>query len=181
MFLKRLLLSVCLLFLPFARWRAAFLRKLRVFHHIGEKVTIQSRKIPLYPELISIHNNVSLASGVLFVTHDVIHVVLQNLDPDSYYPERCGCIEIMNNVFIGANTIIQYDVRIGSNVIVAAGSVITKDIPDNSIVAGVPARVIGKFSDLQTKRRLDPNLIMDPNSSRNKEKLWQEFQQKHKS
>ena len=115
-----------------------FLRKLKSIPSYRGKGNHSISEDPLYPELISIHNNVSLASGVLFVTHDVIHVVLQNLDPDSYYPERCGCIEIMNNVFIGANTIIQYDVRIGSNVIVAAGSVITKDIPDNSIVAGVP-------------------------------------------
>ncbi|MGG4040958.1 DapH/DapD/GlmU-related protein [Bacillus smithii] len=58
----------------------------------------------------------------------------------------------MNNVFIGANSIILPNVRIGSNVIVAAGSVVTKDVCDGVIVAGVPARVIGKFNDVYLKR-----------------------------
>ena len=40
---------------------------------------IQSRKIPLYPELIYIGNNVRIASGVSFITHDVVHNMLNNI------------------------------------------------------------------------------------------------------
>lgn len=46
--------------------------------------------------------------------------------------------------------------NIGSNVIIAAGSVVTKDIPDDVAVAGVPARVIGSFSEL-IERYIDRN------------------------
>ena len=64
-----------------------------------------------------------------------------------------GCIEVGDNVMIGSGTRILYNVRIGSNVIIGAGSIVTKDIPDNSVAAGVPCRVIGKFQDLVEKRK----------------------------
>ena len=51
-------------------------------------------------------------------------------------------IHIGNDVWIGGNCTILPGVTIGNNVVVAAGSVVTKDIPDNCVVAGVPARKI---------------------------------------
>ncbi len=65
--------------------------------------------------------------------------------------ERIGCIEIGNNVFVGSGTHILYDTKIGNNVIIGTYSVVTCDIPDNSVVAGVPARVIGTFDDYVKK------------------------------
>lgn len=137
--------------------RADYLRKHHVFHHLGEKCTIVERKIPLCPRLISIGNNVHLATGVLLVPHDAIHLCLNHLDESEkkqiHYSEKIGCIDIGDNVFIGANSIILYDVRIGSKVIIGAGSVVNKDIPDNSIAVGVPARVVGTFDDFMEKRK----------------------------
>lgn len=49
---------------------------------------------------------------------------------------------IGNNVEFGANSVVIGNIRIGDNVIIAAGAVVTKDVPDYSIVAGVPAKVI---------------------------------------
>lgn len=63
-----------------------------------------------------------------------------------------GSITIGNNVMIGARSIVMYNVNIGHDVVIAAGSVVTKDIPDYSIVAGNPARVIGSTKDLLKKR-----------------------------
>ena len=54
-------------------------------------------------------------------------------------------------MFVGSGTRIRYDTKIGSNVIIGTGSVVTKDIPDNSVAAGVPARVIGSFDDYVQK------------------------------
>lgn len=59
--------------------RTAYLKKRNVYAGIGENVMIQSRKIPLYPELIRIGNNVRMASNVLFVTHDVVHNMLNRI------------------------------------------------------------------------------------------------------
>ena len=104
---------------------------------------ITSRKVPLYPELISIGNNVWLASGVEFITHDVTHFMLNGIDSKNKYQEKIGCIKIGNNVFVGSGVKIMYDVSIGSNVIIAAGAVVTHDVPDNSVVGGIPAKIIG--------------------------------------
>ena len=135
--------------------RADYMRKHRLFHSIGEACTIMERKVPLSARLISIGNNVHLASKVCLVTHDAIHLCLNSLKKNidrHGYKERIGCIQIGDNVFVGANTTILYDVKIGSNVIIGACSLVNKDIPDNSIAVGVPAIVIGTFDDFLTKR-----------------------------
>lgn len=56
-------------------------------------------------------------------------------------------VTIGNDVWIGANAVILPGVTLGNNVVVAAGAVVTKDVPDNTLVAGVPAR---KIRDLET-------------------------------
>lgn len=66
---------------------------------------------------------------------------------------KTGKVKIGNRVFVGYNSIILCNVKIGDDVIVGAGSVVTKDIPNNSIVAGNPARVIGKTSDFIDKHK----------------------------
>jgi len=151
--INRLWHSACLLMQRSGRKRAAYCRKHELFYHMGKNCSIQSRKLPLYSRLISIHDNVHIASRVNFVTHDISYQML-NLSEDiskNDFRERVGCIEIMDNVFVGAGTTILYDVKIGSNVIIGAGSVVTKDLESNAIYAGIPARKIGDFSDYVNK------------------------------
>lgn len=57
-----------------------------------------------------------------------------------------GLVSIGNDVWIGANAIILAGVSIGNGAVVAAGSVVNKDVPKNSVVGGVPAKVI-KYRD----------------------------------
>ncbi|MDO5292442.1 MAG: sugar O-acetyltransferase [bacterium] len=56
-------------------------------------------------------------------------------------------VEIGNDVWIGGNSTILPGVHIGNNVIIAAGAVVTKDVPDNCVVGGVPAKVIKKLEN----------------------------------
>ena len=56
---------------------------------------------------------------------------------------------IGDNVYIGPNVCIVEDVKIGNNVTIGAGSVVTKDLPENAIAAGVPAKVINLNSNAQ--------------------------------
>jgi len=58
-------------------------------------------------------------------------------------------ITVGNDVWIGGNVTVIAGVNIGSNVIVAAGAVVVKDVPDNSIVGGVPAKVIKTLAPLK--------------------------------
>ena len=135
--------------------RTEWLRKKKVFHYLGNNVHITDRRIPLYPNLISIHDNVLISSKVTFATHDASYFLLRSAFKESFetFPEEIGCIEIMDNCYIGANCIIQGNVRIGPNAVVGAGSVVTKDIPPNSVAVGVPAKVIGSFDDFARKRK----------------------------
>lgn len=149
---KRYLVMLKLWLIRSPMKRAEYMKSQKIFRHIGNRVMITSRKVPLYPELISIGNNVWMASGVEFITHDVTHFMLNGIDSKKKYQEKIGCIKIENNVFIGSGVKIMYDVSIGSNVVIAAGAVVTHDIPDNSVVGGVPARIIGVFDKFIEKR-----------------------------
>lgn len=62
-----------------------------------------------------------------------------------------GPIKIGNNCFIGAHTLILPGVTIGNNCIVGAGSVVTKSVPDSSVVAGNPAKYITSFEEFKEK------------------------------
>ncbi|WP_285060291.1 acyltransferase [Pedobacter ginsengisoli] len=100
------------------------------------------------PFLITIGNFVTIANGVKFITHDGAAGLMKDQKGRRYYFNR---ITIGNNVFLGLDSIIMPGVKIENNVIVAAGSVVTKSIPEGSIVAGVPAKIIGSFDELKEK------------------------------
>lgn len=59
-----------------------------------------------------------------------------------------GCITVGDNCYFGTGCTILGPVKIGNNVIVGAGAVVTKDIPDGCVVAGVPAKIISANSDI---------------------------------
>lgn len=92
------------------------------------------------PYLIEIGDNVRITNGVKFVTHDGGLWVLRNLGQHDI--DLFGKIRIGNNVHIGWNAIIMPGVTIGDNVVIGCGAVVTKDIPSNSVAAGVPAKVL---------------------------------------
>ena len=125
------------------------------------------------PWIVSIGENCHITADVLFETHDGGTLVVE---------KECGRwvivgdIVLGNSVYVGTRTIILPGVHIGDNVIIGAGSVVTKDIPANVVAAGVPCRVIrsldqyiakvndikeGKnkryYSDLEYMHSLNPN------------------------
>ncbi len=72
-----------------------------------------------------------------------------------YYNSEIGTIHIGNDVWIGSDACILNNVKIGNGAIIALGSIVTKDVPDYAIVAGVPARVIKyRFSKENVKSLL---------------------------
>ena len=132
--------------------RAEYLKKNKVFYAMGEHCYWHPTKIPNETYLLNIHNNVVVAANVTFLTHDVMEYMFNYIGGG--YEQYIGSIEIFDNCFIGANSTIMYNVKIGPNAIVAAGSVVTKDVPEGVIVGGNPARVIGNFDDLRRKREV---------------------------
>lgn len=86
---------------------------------------------------------------------------------------------------MGSGTHILYDTKIGNNVIIGTCSVVTHDIPDNSVVAGVPARVVGTFDDYVKKyiegdtypKELKPKgQTVSPELAKF---MWDDFDKKH--
>lgn len=88
---------------------------------------------------ITIEDNVLIAPKVSILSegHPIAAADRQSLVP--------GHVHIKKNAWIGANASILPGVTIGVNAIVAAGAVVTKDVPDNTIVGGVPAKIINSI------------------------------------
>jgi acetyltransferase-like isoleucine patch superfamily enzyme len=76
------------------------------------------------------------------------------LTNDPYPPsKRLIGVTIEDNAVIGARAVIKAGVRVGKNSVVAMGAVVTKDVPDNIVVVGVPARPVYSRAEYDSKRR----------------------------
>ncbi|MFH0865659.1 MAG: acyltransferase [Bacteroidota bacterium] len=110
---------------------------------VGKDCWLTMGSLPSEPYLLKIGNHVGVATGVKFITHSLGWNYRDRI-PDL---QIFGKIEIGDNCNIGVNATILPNVTIGENCIIAAGSVVTKSIPPNSIVGGVPGKVIGNTED----------------------------------
>ena len=127
---------------------------------IGEKVDESFGLFPPfyadYGQNIKVGKNVFINSGCCFqdqggieIGDDVLigqQVVLATLNHDLLPNDRAnmtpGPIKICDKVWIGAHATILAGVTVGKGAVVAAGAVVTKDVPENTVVGGVPAKII---------------------------------------
>ena len=103
------------------------------------------------PYLVSIGSHVRISANSQIVTHDGGLWVVRDLYEQYANADKFGRVTIGNNVHIGINCIIMPGVTIGNNCVIGAGAVVTKDIPDNSIAVGIPARVIESVEEYVNK------------------------------
>jgi len=92
------------------------------------------------PDLITIEDYVSLAGRVVILTHSDPTQPIREIWSDQN--QIFGPVIIRRGAWIAVNAIILPGITIGENSIVAAGSVVTKDIPSNVIAGGIPAKII---------------------------------------
>lgn len=136
--IKRLWIMFRLLFFSHGIQAAQYLRKKHIFREMGGDCSWHSKKIPSEPQNVSLGRNVHVASNCTFITHDIISDMFwKNPRYSSFViPWHTGTIMIHDDVVIGANSTILYDVEIGENSIIAAGSVVTKNVPSGEIWGG---------------------------------------------
>lgn len=104
---------------------------------VGDNCILDARR-----DGIEIGENVNIGSNVSFYTdsHDY---------NDPYFRasmSKVGGIKVGNRAWIGPNAIVLHGVQIGEGAVVAAGTVVTKDVPSFTVVGGIPAKIIGKRS-----------------------------------
>lgn len=106
------------------------------------------------PYLVEIGEDCLLSSQLSFFTHDGGVKVLNSLNYfDGKAMDKVGKIVVGNNCFIGHGAKLMPGVTIGDNVIVGACAIVTKDVPSNSVVAGMPARVVCTIDDFYNKNK----------------------------
>lgn len=101
---------------------------------------------PSHCWLIEIGDNVTMAPRVHVLCHDASTKQFLGYT-------KIGRVTIGDNVFIGADSVVLPGVKIGNNVIIGANSTITHDIPDNSVVAGSPAKRISSLEEYIKKEQ----------------------------
>lgn len=124
---------------PDGREWAEFLKARGALFSMGENCSIQTNVHIADPSYVRMGNNVRLSGCTLFGHDGSINMINRayglNLD-------RVGKIELLDNVYIGHQAIILPGVTIGPNAIVASGAVVSKDVPENVVYGGIPAKRI---------------------------------------
>ncbi len=129
-----------------------YLRSLGV--KIGENVDIINSHIEhCHSFLVTIGNNVTITNATI-LAHDASTKKFLGYS-------KVGCVDIGNDVFIGYGAIILPNTRIGNRVIVGAGTVVAKDVPDNVVIVGNPFRIICTFDEYieKNRRNMDQGLV----------------------
>lgn len=129
--------------------RAEYLREF--FNYVGENVAIYTDDFGFEPYLVCIYDNVTIASQAMLITHDAsCYNIRRFLNTDKKLT-KLGTIILEENCFIGARAIIMPGVTIGKNSIVAAGAIVCKNVPENTVVGGNPAKVICTVDEFAMK------------------------------
>lgn len=99
------------------------------------------------------HGGVTLGDGCQ-IGHNVVFATLNHgMAPEDRGTTYPAPIRLGKNVWVGSNATILQGVSIGDNSIVAAGAVVTRDVPENVIVAGVPAKIIKTIDSTSVKSK----------------------------
>lgn len=127
------------------------------------------------PYLITIGDNTTISFDCAFVTHDASTRVIRNLPGHNKETVIYAPINVGKNCFIGCRSVILPGVTIGDNCIIGAGSIVNRDIPSNTVAAGVPCKVICTLEAYINKHKDDFMYIVSKPFDEKKEILLNKF------
>lgn len=113
--------------------------------HIGRNVFINSGC------RFQDQGGITLGDGALIGHNVVLATLNHDLTPKKRGTTIPSPIKIGRNVWIGANATVVPGVTIGDNAVIAAGAVVTRDVPENAVVGGVPAKILKYIDEEESK------------------------------
>lgn len=122
-----------------------FLRRHGGLYSVGEDTSINIGITITDPYYVRIGKNCALSACTL-LGHDAVVRILNTVYNKKL--DSVGKIDILDNSFVGHGAIVMPNVTIGPNSVVAAGAVVSKDVPPGVVVGGVPAKIICSTDDL---------------------------------
>ena len=124
---------------------AAYLKQRDVLYGMGEHCSIQTNVTFTDPKYVRLGNNVRLSGCTLFGHDGSINMINRAYGCTI---DRVGKIDLRDNVFVGHNAIVLPGVSIGPNAIVASGAVVSRDVPENAVVGGIPGKRICSLDEM---------------------------------
>lgn len=115
----------------------------------GQRVSMGDHSFINYDCLLLANDRIDIGERVFIAPRAMVLTVTHPLDPEERYSTRNATapVSIGDDAWIGAGATIMPGVHVGRRAVVAAGAVVTRDVPDGCIVAGVPARAVGNVDD----------------------------------
>ena len=128
-----------------------------IFGEIGEgsrvmtpTTVVRGKNVKIGKRVVVMNNSLFMSAGGITIEDDVLvaansQLISNNHDPQEHDILTCKPILLKRNCWIGAGATILPGVTVGENAIVGAGSVVTKDVEANTVVGGIPAKLIKRL------------------------------------
>lgn len=111
---------------------------------------VRGRSVKIGKRVVIMNGSLFMGAGGITIDDDVlvaanVQLISNNHDLYEHQVLTCKPVHLKRNCWIGAGATILPGVTVGENAVVGAGSVVTKDVPDNTVVVGNPAKIVKKI------------------------------------